>query len=33
LKIPLDLQQKSEPKTYLTGGQCEYSFFQQRIFN
>jgi hypothetical protein len=32
-KIPLGLQQRSVPKTYLTGGRCEYSLFLQRIFN
>jgi hypothetical protein len=32
-KIPLGLQRRSVPKTYLTGGRCEYSFFLQRIFN
>jgi hypothetical protein len=33
LKIPLGLQRRSVPKTYLTGGRREYSLFLQRIFN
>ena len=32
-KIPLDLQRRIMPKTYLTGGQCKYSLFLQRIVN
>jgi hypothetical protein len=32
-KIPLGLQRRIAPKTYLTGGRCEYSLFLQRIFN
>ena len=32
-KILLGLQRRSAPKIYLTGGQCEYSLFLQRIFN
>lgn len=31
-KIPLGLQLRSAPRTYLTGGRSEYSFFLQRIF-
>ena len=33
LKIPLGLRRRIVPKTYLTGGRCEYSLFIQRIFN
>ena len=33
LKILLGLQQRIVPKTYLTGGRCEYSLFLQKIFN
>jgi hypothetical protein len=32
-KIPLGLQQRIAPKTYLIGGRCEYSLFLQRICN